>query len=199
MATWDAFFQSLQPAMTRVPYQVIPGNHELLFNFTAFKSRFFQPGLGASPAPGLEAWAEQGVFSDEIVEAPASLSELEASKTQFQSTPSGTNLYSSWDLGCVHFIGLCTEDNFNTAYIGDAQIAWLEQDLAAVQARMQAGAKSLQAAGLSQPESCSIDTPTFIVVYMHRSAHCTGESGGPNNQQRQRQLQRLRHRSSCWN
>ena len=100
--TWDSFFEQLQPAMTRGVYQVCAGNHELVFNFSAYKSRFFGPGLGASPAPA----AFDELFATEPV-TPSS--------SEFVSTPSGTNFWSSWDVGCVHFVGLMTEDNFNTA------------------------------------------------------------------------------------
>jgi len=138
--------------------QVVPGNHELLFNFTAFKSRFFMSGIGASPAP---ADLEPGEGS---AAAPSPLG---------LSTPSGTNLYSSWDAGCVHFVGICSEDNFNTAYIGDQQIEWLTKDLEAAAARRDAGAARRRAQGLVAPTECSVAEPTFIVAYMHRPLYCT--------------------------
>lgn len=138
--------------------QVVPGNHELLFNFTSFKSRFFTSGLGAAPAP-------EG--SEPSEGTPAATSSLTS------STPSGTNLYSSWDAGCVHFVGICSEDNFNGAYIGDQQLEWLTKDLEATAARRDAGAARRRAAGLSAPTECSALEPTFIVAYMHRPLYCT--------------------------
>ena len=44
---WDRFMRELQPICSRVPYMVIPGNHELLYNFTAYRTRFF---MNPSPA-----------------------------------------------------------------------------------------------------------------------------------------------------
>jgi len=137
--------------------QVIPGNLELLFNFTSFKSRFFMSGLGAAPAPGGAEPAESSPAR------PPSLT---------SSILSGTNLYSSWDAGCVHFVGIC-EDNFNSAYIGDQQLEWLTKDLEAAAARRDAGAARRRALGLDAPTVCSAAEPTFIVAYMHRPLYCT--------------------------
>ena len=46
---WDRFMREMQPIVSRVPYMTCPGNHELLWNFTAYKQRFFTPlpGYGA--------------------------------------------------------------------------------------------------------------------------------------------------------
>lgn len=47
---WDRFMRQMQPVVSRVPYMCIPGNHELFYNFTAYRTRFFMqppPGHGA--------------------------------------------------------------------------------------------------------------------------------------------------------
>lgn len=139
-ASWDLFFEELQPTMTRVPYQAIPGNHELIFNFTAFTSRFYTSGLGSDPV--------------------VSQSDLDAGL-------SGTNMWSSYDIGCVHFIGLSSEDNFDSAWIGENQLEWLKQDLERTKRRMIEAAEEGLKDGVDQT-ICSVDAPTFIVVYLHR-------------------------------
>src|SRR4051812_21685770 len=86
---WDDFFTQLQPTMTHLPYHAVPGNHELIFNFLAYRSRFFQSGLGATPDPGLEAWANQGIYSQAAVKPPQSLLEQssESKLSEFKSAP----------------------------------------------------------------------------------------------------------------
>lgn len=43
---WDVFMRKISPIACRVPYLVTPGNHELYFNFSAYKSRFAMPDDG---------------------------------------------------------------------------------------------------------------------------------------------------------
>ena len=43
---WDRFMRQMQPVVARVPYMTCPGNHEALWNFTAYKQRFFTPATG---------------------------------------------------------------------------------------------------------------------------------------------------------
>lgn len=40
---WDAFMRKIECVASRVPYMTVPGNHEFLFNFTAYKKRFRMP------------------------------------------------------------------------------------------------------------------------------------------------------------
>lgn len=40
---WDIFFRKVQPIASRIPYMTTPGNHECLWNFTAYRSRVFMP------------------------------------------------------------------------------------------------------------------------------------------------------------
>lgn len=40
---WDSLFNTMQPAATRVPYMTAPGNHECVFNFTAYRTRMHMP------------------------------------------------------------------------------------------------------------------------------------------------------------
>ncbi len=161
MATWDAFFTELQPTMTAVPYIVVPGNHEIMLNFTAYQHRFFTSGLGAADPSIAAAAAAAAVAGD-----------LKASAGLYQSTPSGTNLWSSWDVGCVHFVGLSSESVQDTALIPDEEMAWLEQDLAATAERMARGHASRDASSTAADE-CSINAQTFIVLYLHRPLYCS--------------------------
>lgn len=43
MKHWDMFMRKIEPIASRVPYMTSPGNHEFLFNFTAYKHRFAMP------------------------------------------------------------------------------------------------------------------------------------------------------------
>ena len=45
---WDVFMRKVETIAARVPYQVSPGNHELWFNFSAYKLRFFMPDNGTN-------------------------------------------------------------------------------------------------------------------------------------------------------
>lgn len=40
MKHWDTFSNKVQPIATRVPYLSSPGNHEIWFNFTAYRKRY---------------------------------------------------------------------------------------------------------------------------------------------------------------
>jgi hypothetical protein len=42
---WDNFFNKIEPIASRIPYMATPGNHEFWANFTAYKHRFFLPGV----------------------------------------------------------------------------------------------------------------------------------------------------------
>lgn len=44
---WDLFMRKIEPLAARVPYMVVPGNHEFWFNFTAYKARWFMPGASS--------------------------------------------------------------------------------------------------------------------------------------------------------
>jgi hypothetical protein len=47
---WDIFMRKIETIAARVPYQVTPGNHELWFNFSAYKHRFVMPDGGSNDA-----------------------------------------------------------------------------------------------------------------------------------------------------
>mgnify|MGYP006094212435 CR=1 FL=1 len=42
--------RKIEPIAARVPYQVSPGNHEIWFNFSAYKNRFVMPDNGTNDA-----------------------------------------------------------------------------------------------------------------------------------------------------
>eukprot|EP00047_Mylnosiga_fluctuans_P007489 m.253667 g.253667 ORF g.253667 m.253667 type:complete len:536 (+) comp18485_c0_seq1:382-1989(+) len=46
MPHWDVYFQKIQKISARVPYMTSPGNHELWYNFTAYKTHFWMPSSG---------------------------------------------------------------------------------------------------------------------------------------------------------
>jgi len=47
-----SFLRKVEPIASRVPYMTTPGNHELWFNFTAYKARFWMPTpVAGEPRP----------------------------------------------------------------------------------------------------------------------------------------------------
>eukprot|EP01094_Clydonella_sp_ATCC50884_P011555 TRINITY_DN2134_c0_g1_i3.p1 TRINITY_DN2134_c0_g1~~TRINITY_DN2134_c0_g1_i3.p1 ORF type:complete len:421 (+),score=68.47 TRINITY_DN2134_c0_g1_i3:19-1281(+) len=42
--TWDDYMRKVESIVSHVPYMVAPGNHEVFYNFTSYKSRFAMPG-----------------------------------------------------------------------------------------------------------------------------------------------------------
>lgn len=49
---WDEYFRKIEPFASRVPYMVVPGNHEIPFDFASYKARFWMP----DPGHGAPAW-----------------------------------------------------------------------------------------------------------------------------------------------
>ena len=47
MLGWDMYLRKIEPIAAAVPYLTTPGNHELWFNFGAYKHRFFMADDGA--------------------------------------------------------------------------------------------------------------------------------------------------------
>jgi hypothetical protein len=41
--SWDVFMRKMEPIAAAVPYMVSPGNHEIYFNFSAYRHRFVMP------------------------------------------------------------------------------------------------------------------------------------------------------------
>ncbi|KAL9987626.1 hypothetical protein ACROYT_G001967 [Oculina patagonica] len=52
--TGDDFVRSIQPIATKVPYMVLPGNHEKKYNFTHYLHRFSNMELGVGQTSGSE-------------------------------------------------------------------------------------------------------------------------------------------------
>ncbi|XP_020628911.1 acid phosphatase type 7-like isoform X2 [Orbicella faveolata] len=52
--TGDNFMRSIQPIATKVPYMVLPGNHEYKYNFTHYLHRFSNMELGVGQTSGSE-------------------------------------------------------------------------------------------------------------------------------------------------
>lgn len=105
---WDNFFNKVQPIASKIPYMVTPGNHEFWYNFTAYKSRFFMPGV---------------LLEEEYAHG------RKLSKT---GSGSGDNMYYSWELDNIHFISMNSETAIDTANFNEDEIAWTENDLNSV-------------------------------------------------------------------
>jgi hypothetical protein len=48
-ADWDRFMRKIEPIASRVPYMTTPGNHECLWNFTAYRNRLIMPVPSGQP------------------------------------------------------------------------------------------------------------------------------------------------------
>ena len=109
MPHWDAFLNKVQPIASAVPYMTTPGNHELWYNFSAYKHRFLMPGV-----PPLDA----------------------ASGTAGVSGSGADGMYYSWSLpGLASFAALDSETPYDTAKFGAAQRAWMGDELGAADGR----------------------------------------------------------------
>jgi hypothetical protein len=113
---WDNFFNKIQPITTQVPYMVVAGNHEFWYNFSAYKHRFYMPGVSS----------EGG---------------------------SGDNMFYSFNLGPVSFLGVNSETAGDTAWISPRQQAWMTGVLEAVDRSV---------------------TP-WVIVYHHRPMYCSND------------------------
>ena len=96
----DDFFNKIQPIASRIPYMVTAGNHEFWYNFSAYKNRFFMPG---------------------VLEEPQN--------EENTNNGSGDNMYFSWNLGPIHFISMNSETAIDVGNFADDQIKWIEKDL----------------------------------------------------------------------
>ena len=64
MPHWDVFLNKIQAIAARVPYMTTPGNHELWYNFSAYKHRFLMPGMPPlqSGTPGISSSGDDGMY-----------------------------------------------------------------------------------------------------------------------------------------
>lgn len=118
---WDTFGELVDPVARRLPWMVVPGNHEIEYDaisnttFLAYEARFRMPQV--APARFLPA-------------APTSKMDY------FSCQPSEVvgcydfgNSFYSFQAGPVHFLML---NAYTRAGEGSEQLAWVRRDLAAV-------------------------------------------------------------------
>lgn len=82
---------------------------------------------------------------------------------EVQPGNSGTNMYYSYDIACVHFLAIDSESVFDVAGIQDEQLSFIEKDLQQYQMRKQQGMMTQ-----NDNSTCTRDAPKWLVVYMHR-------------------------------
>ena len=92
MPHWDVFMNKVQPVASRVPYMVTPGNHEIWYNFSAYKHRFLMPSVGPNFVPGWTSGSGDNMY------------------------------YEWGVGGLVHFNALDSETSLDTANFGDEQV-----------------------------------------------------------------------------
>jgi hypothetical protein len=117
MSHWDVFMRKIETVAARVPYQVTPGNHEMWFNFSAYKHRFTMSDEGAndnlfygvhvgSPQGGVhfvgmdtESWYDRAHMSKEQV------SWIDRELKSTKSSPRWTVAYGHRPLYCSNHGG----------------------------------------------------------------------------------------------
>jgi hypothetical protein len=96
---FDLFGRKVQDISANIPYQVVPGNHELAFvtylGLDGFKNRWFMP------------------YSAPLVELPGGQEPY----------------WYTFTRGPIRFIGLNSESHLDVALITPVQLAWLKQTL----------------------------------------------------------------------
>eukprot|EP00656_Telonema_subtile_P040233 TRINITY_DN452_c0_g1_i1.p1 TRINITY_DN452_c0_g1~~TRINITY_DN452_c0_g1_i1.p1 ORF type:complete len:602 (-),score=155.73 TRINITY_DN452_c0_g1_i1:145-1950(-) len=114
----DAYMNSFQPALTGCPWIPVIGNHEGNDgdNNYRYLNMTFGETLGASTSSATSALGD--LLSKTTL--------LGAGK--HSGVPSNTSRYFSVDIGMIHIAAV----DLNAGSLGDAQSAWLEADLAAV-------------------------------------------------------------------
>lgn len=134
-ATWNAWFDAMEPACSRVPCLVSPGNHE-----TYLPGPLASAVLPAGHTTGQVQAPGEYLTSSDAVEAGAdSAWNFTAFDARFAmpSRRSGgsASMWYSVTLGSAHFVSIDTETDFPSA--GEAflngwgdQMAWLDADLA---------------------------------------------------------------------
>ena len=155
-ATWDDWFERLQPTFSRIPAMVSPGNHETYVpgiigagggssSSTTTSTSISTSTTGVVAPP--DGWLTPGAaaFDADALEAGADTSwNFTAFDARFRM-PSGRgsggarSMWYSVDVGGVHIVSIDTETDFPGAAEafmsgwGD-QLAWLRADLAAFRA-----------------------------------------------------------------
>lgn len=90
------------------------------------------------------------------------------------SDPAGNStLFYSYDIGCVHFVGINTESVIDTPYVDPAQLAWLQQDLQTFNQRRHQAKQERLENNIELPAACSTAHPTFLVAFFHRPMYCS--------------------------
>lgn len=113
---WDSWSQMVQPAASRLPWMVCPGNHEIETDkltgatFTAFEARFRMPAVA------------------QAVQAP-SPTEGECTPSEFMGVYDYGNSFFSFDYGPAHIIFM---NSYTNASAGSAQYGWVVSDLSTV-------------------------------------------------------------------
>ncbi|KAM7349002.1 acid phosphatase type 7 isoform 2-T2 [Cochliomyia hominivorax] len=115
----DEFMRQIETIAAYVPYMVVPGNHEVAYNFSNYRARFSMPG-------------------------------------------NTENLFYSFNLGPIHFIGFSTEVYYYLQ-LGlkplVLQYKWLEEDL-------------IEA---NKPENRA--KQPWIITFGHRPMYCSNDNG----------------------
>ena len=156
MGHWDVFLRKIERVAARVPYMVTPGNHEVWFNFTAYKKRFAMPVVGGHHADGTE---DAMYWSVDVGGAGGAGGGVHLVGLNTVRLGAFVLLSCSclWTICRVAFSFPLTppprlsnptqptnnvkESVLDRAAMSDAQLTWLKDDLAATQAR-RAGARS---------------------------------------------------------
>jgi 3',5'-cyclic AMP phosphodiesterase CpdA len=100
MPHWDVFMNKVQSIASRIPYMVVPGNHEIWYNFSAYKHRFMMPGVDLNYDASLTSGSGDNMY------------------------------YEWGLPGLVHFLAADSETAVDTANFGAVQESWMDEVLA---------------------------------------------------------------------
>lgn len=154
----DAFMVREQSVAGRVPYQVAPGNHEGAYNFSHYRSAHSH-----CSCPQFQPTFSQFHCLTSTLSASFAVCARERFWMPNEASGSPSNMYSSFNVGPVHFIAFDAERYFIPDYLGYTamptmayireQYEWLQRDLERAHHNRH-----------QQP---------WIVAYAHRPMYCT--------------------------
>jgi len=108
---WDLFMNKIQPIASRVPYMFTPGNHEIWYNFSAYKTRLWSPS--ESDDDMFYGWKAAGVhFASANSEARADVAHFgKAQVGWLDAELDATNRTTTpWVVANFHRPMYCTND-----------------------------------------------------------------------------------------
>mmetsp|Transcript_38212 Transcript_38212/g.50334 ORF Transcript_38212/g.50334 Transcript_38212/m.50334 type:complete len:505 (-) Transcript_38212:297-1811(-) len=115
---WDSYQELISPVSRKLPWMVIPGNHEIEYDsitnttFVAYEARYRMPQIKPAEFEGFQPVNLMDYFNCQPSEYPGSYD-------------FGNSFYS-FDVGTVHFVML---NSYTKTKAGSKQYKWVQSDL----------------------------------------------------------------------